>query len=632
MKTHRRLLRVLTFTSLCLYAGSAFWLVAALHTDPIGAQPESASDALVYKALVIGNSHYRKGPSLANPIHDAQAMAQTFRDMGFEVIERTDLDRIQMEEVIEQFGRSLDAETAAFFYYAGHAIQYEGTNYLLPVDTDLQYDTEIPYKTVSMDRLLAKMDGSQSPVNVVLLDACRTYPDQGLTRTRSVAKPGLAQMNPPRGTVIAFATQPGKVAEDGHGQSHSPFTASLLDKMRQSQEMEIEDLLRRVRKEVVDKTKGNQVPVSQSLLTGNFYIRPPRKAVHKPVQQRVVKVEEPRVSKPVATLPSARPNRSEPVKAPASVKSADMDRTAEISYWDSIKNKTDPAFFQAYLDKYPRGQFADLARLNLQNLKTRPSDDARPVEKNRTEVPAEAVEAPDRPAPPNPAEVSFFSIREQASSERVRAEYLVAAQQGHVDAQYNVGWMYLEGRGGEQNDQEAFAWFLRAANQGHAAAQYHVGRMYQNGQGVTRDMQEAARWFQLSAEQGYVWSQNNLGVMYLEGRGVTKNAQQAAYWFEKAALQGDAAAQYNLGGMYMHGASIPANPQEAVKWLRLAAEQGWAAAQNDLGKMYLQGRGIAKDDQEAMKWFRLAASAQGTDPLTVKARTEAQQQLAQSGQ
>jgi len=213
------------------------------------------------------------------------------------------------------------------------------------------------------------------------------------------------------------------------------------------------------------------------------------------------------------------------------------------------------------------------------------------------------------------------------------------AEQGNVEAQLLLGFMYHDGEGVPQNYAEAARWFRKAAEQGNVAAQAALGGMYLDGLGVPKDPAQAKHWLQKAAEQGvpfaqsilggladkagnYVealkWyrlaanqgdaeAQNNLGNMYETGRGVAQNYAEAAKWYRLAAGQGLAGAQYNLGILYDNGHGVTRDYEEAAKWYGLAAAQGDADAQYSLGILYDNGTGVAQDDTEAAKWFRLAA-------------------------
>ncbi len=187
-----------------------------------------------------------------------------------------------------------------------------------------------------------------------------------------------------------------------------------------------------------------------------------------------------------------------------------------------------------------------------------------------------------------------------------------AAEQGNVEAQFALGFMYERGRGVNKDDAEAVKWYRKAADQGVASAQTRLGWMYEEGRGVAQDDAEAAKWYRKATEQGDANAQLFLGSEYLLGDGIQDYAE-AVKWYRKAAEQGDANAQFFLGSGYLLGDGIAQDYAEAVKWYRKAAEQGYASAQNNLGVMYEEGTGVAQDDAEAVKWYRKAAEQGDSD-------------------
>jgi len=181
--------------------------------------------------------------------------------------------------------------------------------------------------------------------------------------------------------------------------------------------------------------------------------------------------------------------------------------------------------------------------------------------------------------------------------------YSKAAEQGHADAQNNLGVMYQY----RENNAQAIHWLRKAAEQGHAKAQSRLARMYWMyyiGQGVKQDYAQAVHWYRKAAEQGHADAQNNLGVMYKNGQGVTEDNAQAIYWYQKAAEQGHAKAQYSLAWLYKDGRDYA----QAFHWLRKAAEQGDAMAQFFLGLSYNKGQGVKQDYAQAYIWFFVAAA------------------------
>jgi TPR repeat protein len=186
--------------------------------------------------------------------------------------------------------------------------------------------------------------------------------------------------------------------------------------------------------------------------------------------------------------------------------------------------------------------------------------------------------------------------------------FRLAAEQGRVLAQYNLGVAYQLGIGVPQDDVEAIAWYRKAAEQGDADAQFNLPFMYDFGNGVPQDYVEVVKWWRLAAERGLEMAQYNLGVAYQLGIGVPQDDVEAIAWYRLAAEQGYADAQFNLGARYAQGQDVPQDYVEAVKWWRLAAEQGHARAQFGLGMMYDNGEGVLQNHVEAYKWFNLATT------------------------
>lgn len=182
------------------------------------------------------------------------------------------------------------------------------------------------------------------------------------------------------------------------------------------------------------------------------------------------------------------------------------------------------------------------------------------------------------------------------------------AAQGNVDAQYNLGVMYVFGQGVPKDYVTARKWFEKAAAQGHAGAQFALGAIYDRGQGVPQDYVTARKWFEQSAAQGDAGAQGALGRLYESGNGVPQNYLQAAKWYEQAAVQGNMWAQFDLGWLYANGQGVPQDVVRAAKWVEKSAAQGYAKAQHFLGLMYALGAGVPKDSVRAYMWSNVAAA------------------------
>ncbi len=240
----------------------------------------SANDrSEVRTALVIGNSAYAEAP-LSNPVNDAADVAAALKSLGFHVQLKTDASRRQIIEAIRQFGRDLQRRGGVgLFFFAGHGIQAHGRNYLIPIGADIRKEHEIEDEGVNLGRVLGEMDDARNRLNIVILDACRNNPyERGF---RSAGR-GLASIDAPRGTLIAYATAPGSVAADGSGRN-SPYTEALLQHIQKSGDS-VERVFKNTRAAVIRKTNNAQVPWESSSLIGDFYFVPPDKIAATPAE------------------------------------------------------------------------------------------------------------------------------------------------------------------------------------------------------------------------------------------------------------------------------------------------------------------------------------------------------------
>ena len=220
-------------------------------------------------ALIIGNSDYKDSP-LRNPINDANDMASALEDLNFEVMLHTDADRREMGRAIRDFGSKLkENRGVGLFYYAGHGMQIENSNFLIPVDTPLEEEDEVPYESVDVGSVLAKMESAGNALNLIILDACRNNPFP--RRFRSTSR-GLARVEAPIGSLVVYATAPGAVAADGEGRN-GVFTGALLEQLRTGGQS-LTQTIRRTRAAVVEATNGQQVPWESSSLLRDYYFAP----------------------------------------------------------------------------------------------------------------------------------------------------------------------------------------------------------------------------------------------------------------------------------------------------------------------------------------------------------------------
>ncbi len=283
-------------------------------------------------ALVIGNGDYEHAP-LKNPVNDAALIAATLRGVGFEVFDYSNINRRELKRAFSRFGKRIaeaGRDTVSLVYYSGHGAQVRGENYLIPVGSIIEDELDVDIEGVRASSLLRTLEDAKAALNIVILDACRNNPFKSSSRS---ATRGLAKMDAPTGTLLAYSTAPGHLAEDGSG-SNSAYTKALSLAIR-TPGAKVEEVFKRVRIEVMTRTLDEQVPWESSSLTGDFYF-----------------VEGATSAKPATQIASA------PAIVPV----------VEIEYWKSIATSNDVALYQVYLDRYPAGMFQGIAEQRMASL------------------------------------------------------------------------------------------------------------------------------------------------------------------------------------------------------------------------------------------------------------------------
>jgi hypothetical protein len=310
------------------------WFLTALTTATSLSRLAQAQDRL---ALVIGNSKYLSANAVPNAVNDARLMARALRDIGFVVADGFDLSRASMERQIREFLHKSAAARVALFFYAGHGLQVDGRNYLLPVDANLEAASDLDFETIGLDNILGSLDGV-SRTNIIILDACRNNPFAqrlasrfGAARSVTILSGLAGYSNLGTGTLIAFSTAPGAVALDGNG-SNSPFTKALARHVR-TPGLEVRQMLTRVRADVAAETGGRQIPWDNSSLLGEVYLA----GAGKPEPQRL----------------EASP------AAPA----------ADVLLWDAIKSMAVATVFEEFANRFPTSPHAQEARARADELK-----------------------------------------------------------------------------------------------------------------------------------------------------------------------------------------------------------------------------------------------------------------------
>jgi hypothetical protein len=315
-------------------------------------------------AFVVGNAAYKNVPALPNPAIDAQTMASTLRNVGFDVVEGINLTRDRMSEKLLDFGRKAEGADVAVFYYAGHGIAVNGTNYLLPVDADLKSEMDVKLgAAINVDNTL-EQTMQDAKVKLVFLDACRDNPFAAKIRsaraTRGVTvDSGLAAMTSGAGTLIAFATGPGQTALDGDKGTNSPFTRALVANITRPG-VEIQQAMTAVRAQVNEETNKNQLPWGHTNLIGSVYLN-----------QAALPADSTKAEAPAGTTAAATP-------------ASDV----EVEFWRSVKDSSKVEELNAYVTNFPNGAFKALALTRIAALQ----GEANPT-RNLTADPALSDEA-----------------------------------------------------------------------------------------------------------------------------------------------------------------------------------------------------------------------------------------------
>ncbi len=549
--------------------GILLCVLAVLSAAPAAAQ-SSGDERRV--TLVVGNFNYDHVPRLTNPGNDASLIATTLRSLGFTLVgngAQDNVDKAHFDRLVQDFGRAIQGADVALFYYAGHGMQVDGSNWLVPTDANPTRPQDLEFQMVNAELVLKQMDGAGTRLNLVLLDACRNNPFATLG-TRAV-QTGLAQMRAPEGTMISFATQPGNVTADGSG-ADGPYATALAAAMRQPG-LDIFRLFNQVGLTVKRNTDGAQLPwVSSSPIDGEFYFA-----------QTDATADT--TSDAIAAV-AAEVAPATPIDQHGEARNASPSSSALPANSASPPNKAVPADVAASPGNV--GQ----------------ADQAVPSVLASLQILAEHGKADAQ------FDLGFAYAKGQGVTRDdavARHWFELAAGQGVVKAEYWMGVMLERGRGGSRSYADALQWYRRAAEKSFSPAEVALGRFYGRGLGVARDPQQRTDWYRRAAEHGNPVGEWVLGNFNRVGDGMEKDLFAARQWYLRAANQGFVPAEVRLGVMSAFGNGGPLDYDDALRWFRQAADAGNAEALNDLGGLYRRGLAVPRDYAEAMRLFRQAA-------------------------
>jgi TPR repeat protein len=446
-------------------------------------------------ALVIGNTKYEYG-SLINPVNDATDIAAVLRQIGFKVTLKTNLDQVGMGSAIRQFTARLSSQSIGLFYFAGHGTQVDGRNYLLPIDNNKIEDKHdlSAYAIDVNQQVLTRMEENRSHLNIVILDACRNDPYRSTSRGDGR---GLASIQSRQGSIIAFATSPGKTAADSSaGKRNGLYTKYLLKGLKRAHQthQRIDDMLMQVGNGVTQESGRTQEPWYNASLKAPFCFGGCQ----------------------ASSLISNKQEKNE--------------LTAESgTKFDPLKLLHQKAEEGDVYAQSQLGRMYEYGR-NVQK------DYKKAIKWYRLAAKQGNANAQD-----GLGHMYWTGTGIQKDYQKALKWFRLSAKQGLSRGQKNLGWMYSEGNGVPQDYKEAIKWFRLAAKQKNSNAQALMGEMYLFGRGVPKDYKEAAKWYRLSAENkshktpygAYV-----LGGLYEIGKGVSQDYNEAIRWYRIAAQRG----------------------------------------------------------------------------------------------
>ncbi len=486
---------------------------------------------------MLGNAKYEAVPALDNPSNDAADLAQALRKVGFEVIEQRDATREVMARAVHDFSERLRGADVALFFYAGHGLQMNGENYLLPVDAKIDSATDVRFNTINLNDIQQEME-STGRTNVIILDACRNNPfAEKLARGgRGVTTRGLGRVDATgEGSLIVYSTQPNNVALDGAGRN-SPFTAALLKHVG-TPGLEVRQMISRVRGDVLAATDRRQTPWDSSSLVGDVYLAGP-----------------PAANNTATSQPNPAPVSKEPAPAAVNKEVAAMPVPA-ISEATGIR----------------AGNLPDIVReCDRLTAPPEPGTTSPPVDWNRAVVACEAA----LKAEPGEAHFQFALGKAYFYTKNFieAARHFTIAADSVPEAANALGYCFEKGLGVVKNDQKAFELYSKAAAAGSPVGMESLGGAYIGGVYVKRDFVKALDWLEKSVEAGNADSLQMIGNMYFNGQGVAKDYAMAAQYFQQAADLNNGYALRFLANMYEVGMLGPPNLEKAVT-LRLRAQQ-----------------------------------------------------------
>ncbi len=547
-------------------------------------------------------------PDLQNTLNDGRTMASVFNQMGFDVYYAENADKASFEETLNRIRAEQSDSSIGFFYFAGHGLQVGGENYALPSDISLDEKDFLEERAISIGDVISDLGETGVENLVVVLDACRNSPftDQGAIGT------GLAIVDAPENTIIAYSTAPGELALDGSG-ANSPYTTALAVAL-EGQGIDIRDALRLVRARVRLATQGAQTPWFVDNSKGSMEIAP-RAVSAKSTELPLLKAGE---------------------------------ISLEATAWWTIAQSADRRDFETYLSMFPDAPQAASAERQLSLVGQEPKFplmeitvplanpevpgglnsyitacdilasggngglslvEAVPHDLVNVRAATRACVEAVRNYPENPRLLGLLAWVMFLDERFPEALYYNerAVEKGNPGAYGGISTIYRLGLGVPVDMEKSADAVLKGALGGDDSMRVVMGVYYREGWGVPQSYNEARRWFELAALAGRTSAMSALGDLYRRGRLGEADSVKALEYYRKAAVLEQTDAMNNIGMAYMRGQGVETNTDIGISWLSQASELGNPYAAFHLGRAFMNGWGVERDPRQALAFFRLSA-------------------------
>jgi hypothetical protein len=558
-------------------------------------------------ALVIGNSTYLSFPVLANPSNDATDIARKLQGLGFEVILGTDLDGNAFQAVLLKFAREIEGAEASLLFYAGHGIQIDDTNYLIPIDARLAQGSDVTGQAVPIDRIVGLMN-EYTQTSIVLLDACRNNPLAN-AGAAAAGPDGLARIRAEGGSYIAFATAPGTAAFDGTGRN-SPFSEALLRHI-DTPNVDIRLMMSDVRQDVFQATDRSQLPWENNSLIGRFYFRQDDNLERLDASQRTEAEAWKAIANTTAREDFAAFLRDFPDGAFASVAQLKIAALDQLDQRDSAEREdfvkaratNSEAGWKAFIDTHKGSLFAELASEQLEKLRAEIAESQLSLE----EIHWQSVETSRSPGDFR----TFLSLYPDGSFADLATERLTAAERAQEIAETFIGEPTSDDARSARLEIEVKRKVDQVPTQfiqyglvalGHPIAEVtgvidaptrKAIRNYQATIGVEQtgrlSPQEVVDLIMAAAALGDSYAMTAVGIMTAQGQGLQENPSVARLWFDRAADKGNGLAMANLGILYRDGRGGSRDLPKARSLLTVAVTLGVEGAEPLLRSLETEG-------------------------------------------